>query len=312
MDLQELMLVTCTVGWIMPTVDATPFVQDRFAISFWVDPIVPAEEFSEQYATIAQANFTVVLGGFGAKDPESVAQQLRACEINGLACIPSACESGPPLTPTDRNKSCVGLNSTSLWGFQMKDEPKVQDFPFLKNWSASIATRRERENILRFINLLPNYASVAQLGGVGYETYVQKFIDTVEPNFLCMDHYPLFDAGSANSTRNITMAGTERDEHQSASAIASVHTSLHPSFCQKLRVCMPWELRRRVHTWVRVPTGYHRNLRVFRELSLSAGLPFWYRACQLPFVLSSTPGGKQRCHQPSYFMCGTMCVRVRA
>eukprot|EP00041_Stephanoeca_diplocostata_P019961 m.437427 g.437427 ORF g.437427 m.437427 type:complete len:265 (+) comp21436_c0_seq17:146-940(+) len=264
MDLQELLLVTCTVGWITPTVDATPFVQDRFAISFWVDPIVPADEFSEQYATIAQANFTVVLGGFGAKDPESVAQQLRACEINGLACIPSACESGPPLTPTDRNKSCVGLNSTSLWGFQMKDEPKVQDFPFLKNWSASIATRRERENILRFINLLPNYASVAQLGGVGYETYVQKFIDTVEPNFLCMDHYPLFDAGSANSTRNITMA------------------------------------------------GYHRNLRVFRELSLSAGLPFWYRACQLPFVLSSTPGGKQRCHQPSYFMCGTMCVRVRA
>ena len=47
-----------------------PWKQPKIALSFWVDPMVPVAEFPERYAEIAEANFTVVLGGFGATTPE--------------------------------------------------------------------------------------------------------------------------------------------------------------------------------------------------------------------------------------------------
>ncbi|MBM3241393.1 hypothetical protein FJZ31_34365 [Candidatus Poribacteria bacterium] len=48
--------------------DTRRFVQERFAISFWVDP--PAEEdMDARYKEIAEANFSLVLGGFGARTP---------------------------------------------------------------------------------------------------------------------------------------------------------------------------------------------------------------------------------------------------
>ena len=35
-----------------------PWKQDRFAISFWVDPMVPPDRFDVEYKRIAEANFT--------------------------------------------------------------------------------------------------------------------------------------------------------------------------------------------------------------------------------------------------------------
>ena len=67
------------------------WVQNRFVISFWVDPIVPPERFPAEYARIADANFTAVLGGFGAKNPATVAQSIAAATAAGLASIPSIC-----------------------------------------------------------------------------------------------------------------------------------------------------------------------------------------------------------------------------
>ena len=66
-------------GLLMPTASAQEFRQDRFAIGFWVDP--PADENVEQhYLDIANANFTLVLGSFGARTPVHVERQLELCE----------------------------------------------------------------------------------------------------------------------------------------------------------------------------------------------------------------------------------------
>ena len=52
------------------------FVQDRFAIGFWVGP--PADEnMDRHYADIAAANFTMVIGGFGARTPAT--RRTRPC-----------------------------------------------------------------------------------------------------------------------------------------------------------------------------------------------------------------------------------------
>ena len=101
---------------------AQPFKQDRFAISLWVDPQVPPDEYDERYGEIAEANFTVLLGNFGATKMSSVTAQLAACEKHGLKAIVVPCEDGKTLPPKPRvpGGSCVGIDHPALWGFQLK------------------------------------------------------------------------------------------------------------------------------------------------------------------------------------------------
>ncbi|HVX43479.1 MAG TPA: hypothetical protein VHC49_06325, partial [Mycobacteriales bacterium] len=42
-----------------------------------------------------------------------------------------------------------------------------------------------------FINLLPTYATVGQLGAPTYQDYLQQFLDAVDPSVLSFDHYAL-------------------------------------------------------------------------------------------------------------------------
>lgn len=162
------------------------FHQDRFVISFWVDPIVPTNEFLFEYTRIASANFTAVLGGFGATDPASVTASIATCAALDLVCIPSACETAPDAPGP--SGSCVGL--PGAWGFQLKDEPSASDFPALRIWADSVSQRSP--DALRFINLLPNYANTVQWGTGDYESYVTSFINIVHPDILCFDAYPIF------------------------------------------------------------------------------------------------------------------------
>ena len=175
-------------------------------ISAWVDPVVPPSEFAAQYATFAAAGFTTLLGGFGATTPSAVAASLAAAAAAGLEALPSACETAAGPGP---NGTCVGLASPALRGFQMFDEPAVTDFAALAAWAASVASRAP--GALRFINLLPNYASGA-LGASTYQEYLTEFVATVRPDMLCFDHYPVFGLGSATAANdNATMAGYIRN-----------------------------------------------------------------------------------------------------
>jgi alpha-galactosidase len=184
---------------------ASAWVQDRFSISLWVDPIVSPSSFVREYARLASANFTVLLGGFGATDASTVNASLAACASTGLACVPSACETGP-----DGPDSCVGL--PHAWGWQMKDEPSADEFPALRVWADSVSERSP--GTLRFINLLPNYASAGALGAATYDAYVDAFVAVVAPDILCFDHYPSFDAVQPfdpSNESNTTQAGYVRN-----------------------------------------------------------------------------------------------------
>jgi hypothetical protein len=88
----------------------------------------------------------------------------------------------------------------------MYDEPSVADFPALAAWAASVAARAP--GLLRFINLLPNYAVPGALNASSYGEYLSAFIRAVAPDMLCFDHYPAFGPGSATDrTDNATMRG---------------------------------------------------------------------------------------------------------
>ena len=134
------------------------------------------------------------------------ARQLPTRWRNSSYTIPSACESAAGPGPSG---SCIGLASSALTGFQLYDEPSVADFQALATWAASVATRAP--GTLRFINLLPNYASPTQLGAASYREYLEAFVTTVRPDMLCFDHYPVFGPGSDTSDGNLTQAGYIRN-----------------------------------------------------------------------------------------------------
>jgi len=162
----------------MTSASAQRFHQDQFAIGFWVDP--PADENMQQhYLDIAKANFTLVLGAFAARTPESMNQCLDLCERYGLKALlwtggvePSELPDGP-----------------ACWGYVLDDEPNVSEFADLRE--RVDAFREARPGKLAYINLYPNYANEQQLGTKTYDEYVARFVDEVGVDVLSMDHYPV-------------------------------------------------------------------------------------------------------------------------
>lgn len=168
------------LGWTADMDTVKRFEQDRFAIGFWVDP--PMDEKADaRYKEIADAHFTIVIGGFGASTPETVARQLELCDKYNLRAVVSCRGTDPAELPT--GEAC--------WGYSLRDEPNAKDFPELSEQVAAV--RAARPGKLAYINLFPNYASPwGQLGTATYEEYVARFVDEVNVDVLSMDHYPIF------------------------------------------------------------------------------------------------------------------------
>ena len=176
-------IAACLLLHANPVVAQARFVQDRFAIGFWVDP--PADErMDARYKEIAEANFTLVLGGFGAHTAETVVQQLALCEKYGLKALVATVGGEPDNLP----------DGPACWGYKLRDEPNAADFPALRERVDAI--RKTRPGKLAYINLFPNYANEQQLGTPTYDEHVARFVEEVGVDVLSMDHYPLFKPGS--------------------------------------------------------------------------------------------------------------------
>ena len=133
--------------------------------------IVPPSAFAQEYSRIAAANFTLLLGGFGATTRGDVLKQIEASRTAGLAVIPSSC-----------NGACE--NVAGAWGTQIKDEPSSADFKLI----APAVARAKARGKIAFVNLLPNYATPAQLNASSYGDYLERYVQVVRPNLLCVDH----------------------------------------------------------------------------------------------------------------------------
>ncbi len=162
---------------------AQRFIQDRFAIGLWVDP--PADEKMDQrYRELAEAHFTLVIGGFGAKDKQSIQKQIKLCEQYDLRLLSTATDMKPEEL----------LGSPVCWGINLRDEPSAKDFPHLRMEVDKL--RQTSPGKLAYINLFPNYAGSAQLGTDNYDQHVSRFVNEVEPDVLSMDHYPMMTPGA--------------------------------------------------------------------------------------------------------------------
>jgi len=172
--------IVCALILALPltaTADPARFQQDRFVISFFVDP--PLDERAEEhYRDIAAANFNVVLGGFSARSPETIAQQLALCEQFNLKAI---------VAPTEAPETGLA-DGPACWGYIVRDEPSAKDFPDLR--ARVDAIRESRPGKLALINLFPSYCEPERLGTPTYDEHVRLYMEQVRPDVLCMDHYP--------------------------------------------------------------------------------------------------------------------------
>ncbi len=199
------------------------FKQDRFCISFWIDPPADAQ-MEEHYAQLAAANFTVALGGFGAKTPATDLRQLDFCQkygLKALAWLPGY-ESGAVRGAADIDaikQADKFPNHPACWGYMLHDEPGAILFPNLRYMVNHL--RMVRPGKLGFINLLPTYASAAQLGTRTYEEYVERYVREVNPDVLCMDYYPMMEP----------------------------HADTRNGYCANLAVLRKYALRRNIPFW---------------------------------------------------------------
>lgn len=155
------------------------FIQDRFAVGLWSDP--PADqEMERRYREIAEANFTFVIGIFGATTAPTIEKELAYCEKLGLKAIISMAGQPPDRLPTN----------TACWGYFLADEPSPDAFAGLKAQVEGI--HRSRPGKLAYINLYPNYVVASAIGSKPYSNHVAQFISEVGPDVLSMDHYPHF------------------------------------------------------------------------------------------------------------------------
>lgn len=148
------------------------FVQPEFAIGLWVPPRSEGD-LDARYRELAAANFNLVVGN-SVPDPR---RQLELCRANGLSAL---IEARGPVETWPVGDGC--------WGYHLMDEPDAGLFRGLSERFAEV--RSIRPGLLAYVNLFPNYASPGQLGIGSYEDYVSRFVQQVNPDVLCMDHYP--------------------------------------------------------------------------------------------------------------------------
>ena len=80
-------------------------------------------------------------------------------------------------------------NHPALAGYFLVDEPAPEAFQALGEWVRKI--QRADPDHFCYINLLPNYADMQQLGVKDYRAYVHRFITEVPVRLLTFDFYPV-------------------------------------------------------------------------------------------------------------------------
>lgn len=129
------------------------------------------------------------------------AEDLDAISKVGLQCLvySEVSDAGARLDQAEIDRRVEALvkrvgNHKAVFGYSLRDEPAGDVFPGLAKWVA--AYKKAAPNALTYIDLLPNYAPVDWYGAPTYDGYVELFVKTVKPQFLCYDHYPLIDDGT--------------------------------------------------------------------------------------------------------------------
>jgi hypothetical protein len=169
---------------------------------FWPPP--PYETTVARYQQIKDAGFTFIISGNYADDGYILARGDLAwaaqvglkvlisddVQMNNMSrwftisddrSVPLSITTADAKTLVQRALGAYGSYS-SLAGFNLYDEPAASNFPSLGR--AFSVVRGLAPQLLAYANLLPGT-------GANYDSYVNGFIQNVQPSLLSFDRYPL-------------------------------------------------------------------------------------------------------------------------
>lgn len=169
-----------------------------FPISFWCGP--PSRFLTlDRFREIKNAGFTHVqppCGGATAAENQKI---LELCRKTGLKAFISDRRMPLALTgaPDARAQIQAVINDyknyPALEGYSLTDEPGTDAFAGLGEVVAYLREKDPRR--FAFINMLPNYASAAQMGVPTYDAYLRRYLEQVKPFALSYDHYHFTTTG---------------------------------------------------------------------------------------------------------------------
>lgn len=88
---------------------------------------------------------------------------------------------------------------TNITEWIVCDEPSADKFDVIAQIADAIHRLSPEDKV--FVNLLPSYASLSQLGTETYEEYVDTFCEKVNPDYICFDYYDLMGIETTESHR---------------------------------------------------------------------------------------------------------------
>jgi hypothetical protein len=196
-----LMRSRCTALIAILVLLASSACADDFIISHWCGP-PPGGDVDVKIAEVAECNFTHAMFPCSGATPADNKAMLDACQRHGLKYIlidgrrDSYAAADPAFAANLDSLVADYASHPALGGYYLADEPGMHAFPQLAAVNQHLLKKDPQR--LPYINLLPNYATVAMLGS-DYETYVDSFCVTVKPKLLSYDHYALFEGVERDS-----------------------------------------------------------------------------------------------------------------
>jgi hypothetical protein len=175
-----------------------PVYDPPFIISYWCGP-PKSETTLARYKEIANCGFNVAFPPCSDVDEETNLKILDLCNKVGIkalvhARLPKSTES-PEFERTLNAQIAKYSSHPALLGYHLLDEPHARLFPLLGAINEYLLKKDPKH--LPYINILPNYASPAQLGNNTYVQHVDQYIKTVKPALCSWDHYKQM-AGNEN------------------------------------------------------------------------------------------------------------------
>ncbi len=144
---------------------------------------IPAEFASEEtYKELADAGFNINFSHLGKLSEAKKALDLG--QKYGVKIMLTCQElAADPELAVENVK-----DHPALFGYFLRDEPAVGDFPQLAHWADRIRSLDDKHPI--YLNLFPNYAPDNVLGCT-YPEYVHRFVEEVGLPMLSFDYYPV-------------------------------------------------------------------------------------------------------------------------
>lgn len=184
-----------------------PLPVGKGTIGYWCGPPASAAT-KEVYDDIADAGFTLTSNACDGTTYNAVynKQMLGFAAARGMTSIVADQRVVNAISQANSGQLDLmnaGLDAVvadyaahpALRGYHVMDEPGASLFPALTKVVGGLKARDP--NRISYLNLLPNYASSAQLGVSDYDTYVQNYINQVAPPIVSWDYYPFLLSGDA-------------------------------------------------------------------------------------------------------------------